>query len=323
MNMLKIEKKYWDSGYTLIAGIDEAGRGPLAGPVVAACVIFDKKVFIEGIKDSKKISAKKREVLYEQIIKKSFDYSVSVINENIIDDINILKATHHAMKCSLGGLKQKPDLVLIDGLDTGLKHYKTKHIVNGDNLSHSIAAASIIAKVTRDRIMCEYDKVFPSYKFSNHKGYGTKYHMEYIRNMKATIIHRKSFKIVNENLPSVKFINENYGFGNFGKQYVAVKYIKKGFTINTSSMNTENDTGFDFHFIKDASHIFTLIYTRIDNIEINCNKSDFNKSFLKIVNYLNEKDMRFDFTFYVILVTVLKNKKPIIKNIYNEKFLNN
>ena len=93
--------------------------------------------------------------------------------------------------------------------------------------------------------------------------------------------------------------------------------------INTSSMKIEHDIGFDFHFIKDTSHIFTLIYTRIDNIEINCNKSEFNNSFLKIVNYLNEKDMRIDFTFYVILVTVLKNKKPIIKNIYNEKFLNN
>ena len=320
MNMLDIESKYWNEGYKYVAGIDEAGRGPLAGPVVAACVIFEQNVFIEGIKDSKKISAKKRDVLYDEIIDKSYDFCVSIINEDIIDDINILKATHHAMKCSLGGLKQKPDIVLIDGLDTGIKHYKTDHIVNGDNLSHSIAAASIIAKVTRDRIMFEYDKIYPSYKFANHKGYGTKYHMEHILNNKATVIHRKSFKIVKDNLPSVKFINDNYGFEKFGKQYVGVKYIKKGFLIKDTNIKVKENHYIDYYFVKENLNIFTLIYTKVNESIHNYNTSDFKKYFKNIIDYLNEKDMRNDFTFYVILVSMIKNKKPIIKSIYNEKY---
>ena len=320
MNMLDIENKYWLKGYKYVAGIDEAGRGPLAGPVVAACVIFKKNDFIEGVKDSKKISAKKRDVLYNEIIAKAFDFSVSVINEDVIDDINILKATHHAMKCTLGGLKRKPDIVLIDGLDTGIKHYKTHHIVNGDSLSHTIAAASIIAKVTRDRIMCEYDKIYPSYKFANHKGYGTKYHMDYILKNKATVIHRKSFKIVKENLPSVKFINDSYGFEKFGKQYVGVKYIKRGFLIKKTNIKIKENYYIDYHFVKENSNVFTLIYTEINDTIDDYKKLDFTKYFKNIIDYLNEKDMRNDFSFYVILVSMIKNKKPIIKSIYNEKY---
>ena len=319
MNMLDIENKYWVEGYKYIAGIDEAGRGPLAGPVVAASVIFRENDFIEGIKDSKKISAKKRDILYDEIIDKAYDFSVSIINEDIIDDVNILKATHHAMKCALGSLKQKPDIVLIDGLDTGIKHYKTIHIVNGDNLSHSIAAASIIAKVTRDRIMNEYDKIYPSYKFAKHKGYGTKYHMEHVRNNKATVIHRKSFKIVKENLPSVKFINDKYGFERFGTQYVGVKYVKKGFSIHETNIEIKEDNYLDYHFVKGDLNIFTLVYTEINDSIKNYNKADFKNYFENIIDYLNEKDMRIDFTFYVILVSMIKNKKPIIKSIYNEK----
>ena len=128
--MLKIENKYWKRGLNFIAGIDEAGRGPLAGPVVAACVIFKQGITIEGIKDSKKISAKKRDILFEEIIAHAYQVGIGVVHEDIVDKINILNATHHAMKCALGEISIKPDIVLIDGRDTHMKHYEIKHIIS-------------------------------------------------------------------------------------------------------------------------------------------------------------------------------------------------
>ena len=319
MDILKFENRYWNKGFKYIAGIDEAGRGPLAGPVVAACVVFEKDTVIEGIKDSKKLSSKKRDILFDKINEKAFNVGIGIVHENIIDKMNILKATHYAMKCSLGDMSIKPDIVLIDGLDTGIKHYKTEHIVNGDNLSHSIAAASIIAKVTRDRIMLQYDKIYPNYKFINHKGYGTKYHMTHIKKNKATIIHRKSFKIVHNNLPTVKFISNNYGFTLFGKQYLAVDFIKRGYKINNTNITLLNNYILDFHFIKDGLNIFSKVYTKINNNIDKYNKLEFKQYVNNIIHYLNEKDIRINFSFNVILVSMIKNKKTIIKYIYNEE----
>jgi len=177
----------------LICGIDETGRGPLAGPVVAAACIMDYSVMIDGIKDSKKIPEAKRELLFEKIISCCKDYSVSVICADTIDKINILRATELAMQNALGGLKFNPNLILIDGNDKFDLGVDYKSIIKGDQKSYSIAAASIIAKVTRDRIMTKACKEYPEYNFSKHKGYGTLLHYEAVKKYGLCALHRKSF----------------------------------------------------------------------------------------------------------------------------------
>ena len=178
----EIEKEFYSKGFKNICGMDEAGRGPLAGPVVVAGVIMPQDSMIEGVNDSKKISEKKREKIYDEIIKEAVCYGVSIIDNETIDDINILNATKFGVTESINKLKIKPDRILVDALeniDTCKIPYTS--IIKGDAKSYSIAAASIIAKVTRDRIMYEMDKEYPCYGFAKHKGYGTKVHIEAIR----------------------------------------------------------------------------------------------------------------------------------------------
>ena len=231
MDMLKIEKEYWNKGIKFIAGIDEAGRGPLAGPVVAACVIFKPNQKIEGIKDSKKISEKKRINLYSEIYKKAIAVKIGIVDNDKIDEINILQATFLAMNKSLGGLDVKPEIVLVDGPKSNIKLFPVKHVINGDNLSQSIAAASIVAKVTRDNMMYEFDKIFPQYSFAKHKGYGTKLHIEAINKYKSCPLHRKSFNLVKNNMPNINFIKKiDKGFESIGNQIVASKYIYNGYS---------------------------------------------------------------------------------------------
>lgn len=194
LQLSKFEKEYREKGYELIGGIDEAGRGPLAGPVVAACVILPKDCLIEGVNDSKKISEKKREELYEEITQKAVAWGVGIMDNQVVDEINILNATRKAMKQAVDELKVKPDFIFIDAE----KHVDTSGIpylpiIKGDALSISIAAASIVAKVTRDRMMREYDKIFPCYGFEKHKGYGTKEHVKAIKENGISMIHRKTF----------------------------------------------------------------------------------------------------------------------------------
>ena len=194
INLSKFEKEYYEKGYKYIAGIDEAGRGPLAGPVVAGAVILPKDCLLEGVNDSKKLSEKKREKLYDDIIENALACGVGIVDHTVIDEINILNATRKAMKLALENLKVKPDYILIDAekkVDTNNIPYLP--IIKGDALSISIGAASIIAKVTRDRIMREYDKIFPMYGFEKHKGYGTKAHVEALKEYGPCMIHRKSF----------------------------------------------------------------------------------------------------------------------------------
>jgi ribonuclease HII len=193
-DLLKFENEALNEGYSIIAGVDEAGRGPLAGPVVASAVIFSIKDVIDTIKDSKKLSEKKREKVYGYVIEKAKDYGVGIVDEKEIDRINILNASLKAMKIAVNSLKLVPDILFIDGnkiLD-GIKT-KQRAIIGGDNLSAFIAASSIIAKVTRDNIMREYDKIFPQYGFAKHKGYGTKEHYKKIKEYGPCDIHRRSF----------------------------------------------------------------------------------------------------------------------------------
>lgn len=190
----EIDKEFFNKGLSYVAGIDEAGRGPLAGPVVVACVIMPKDSMIEGINDSKKISEKKRETLYEKILEEAVSYGVGIINQEEIDEINILQATKKALTEAVKSMEIKPQVILVDaltGIDTIGIPYKS--IIKGDAKSYSIGAASIIAKVTRDRIMREWDKVYPQYGFAGHKGYGTAKHMQAIREYGICPLHRKTF----------------------------------------------------------------------------------------------------------------------------------
>ncbi len=180
-------------GCSAVAGIDEAGRGPLAGPVVAAACILDPAHPILGLDDSKKLSEKKREELYEQITRFARAFAVVRVEADIIDEVNILEATKRAMRQTVANLAIRPDLLLIDAVQLSGTGIRTVPIIKGDAQSNSIAAASILAKVTRDRILVEYDRQYPGYGFAKHKGYGTREHYAAIAALSLTPIHRRSF----------------------------------------------------------------------------------------------------------------------------------
>lgn len=191
--MWEYENVLRGKGYSMIAGVDEAGRGPLAGPVYAAAVILKDGAVIDGINDSKKLSEKKREELFDVIIENSVAYSIFSVDEKVIDEINILNATHMAMNGAVDNLSQKADYVLIDG--NSIKNMSTPHetVVKGDAKSISIAAASILAKVSRDRYITQMAEKYPQYGFEKHKGYGTKAHNDAILEYGPSEIHRRTF----------------------------------------------------------------------------------------------------------------------------------
>ena len=188
------EDELRNRGFNMICGIDEAGRGPLAGPVVVASVIMPADSMIEGVNDSKKVSEKKREKLYDLILGEAISYGIGIVGQDEIDEINILNATKKGLTMSLQELTQKPDLIIVDALSKintlGIPY---ESIIKGDAKCYSISAASIIAKVTRDRIMREWDKIYPQYGFATHKGYGTSSHIKAIIENGPCPIHRKTF----------------------------------------------------------------------------------------------------------------------------------
>ena len=200
----EIEENLYNEDITSIAGIDEAGRGPLAGPVVVACVVMPKDSMIEGVNDSKKVSEKKREKLYDEIINEAIAYGVGIVSQQEIDKINILNATKEGLTTAIREMEKdlkeknrgfdKPEIILVDTLtkiDTD--HIPYRSIIKGDSKSYSIASASIIAKVTRDRIMRQWDEVYPMYGFARHKGYGTSAHITAIKEYGLCPLHRRSF----------------------------------------------------------------------------------------------------------------------------------
>lgn len=193
MDKLKYERELNSQGYKYVCGVDEVGRGPLAGPVVCAAVIMPTDDMIDGVDDSKKLSPKKRNYLAEEITKKAIAYAICRIEAEVIDEINILEATKLCMKNAVESLKIKPDFVLTDGNMTLDIQIPQKSIIKGDYYSYSIGAASIIAKVYRDNLMDEYAEAYPGYAFKENKGYGTKKHIEGILSAGLCPIHRKSF----------------------------------------------------------------------------------------------------------------------------------
>jgi len=195
--LLRHEKRLSRSGYRLIAGVDEAGRGPLAGPVVAGAVILKGLDFKSRIDDSKKLSAKAREKAYKEISEKAI-IGVGIVDERAIDKINIYRATIKAMQSAISNLEVDPDYVIVDGRVKLSVKYPVKCIIRGDQASLSIAAASIIAKVTRDAIMLQYDRLYPQYGFARHKGYPTKFHKSALKEHGPSPIHRRSYKPVRD-----------------------------------------------------------------------------------------------------------------------------
>ncbi len=196
VQLKKIEENIYEKHPEIqyICGIDEAGRGPLAGPVVVASVIMPRNSMIEGVNDSKKVSEKKREVLYEKIMEEAISYGIGIIDQKEIDEINILEATKKGLTTSLKELSTKPDVILVDALkEINTLEIPYQSIIKGDALCYSISAASILAKVTRDRIMRQWDEIYPQYGFEKHKGYGTQMHIEAIKEYGLCPIHRKSF----------------------------------------------------------------------------------------------------------------------------------
>ncbi len=197
-NLKRYEENLYNEGLKYICGIDEAGRGPLAGPVVVGAVVMPKDSMLEFMNDSKKVTEKRRELLYEEIVNTSLAYGIGIISQEEIDKINILNATkkglHEALGQVIEKLKQKPDIIIVDALreiDTFGITYES--IIKGDATCYSISAASILAKVTRDRIMTEWDKIYPQYGFAMHKGYGTAKHIQAIKEYGPCPLHRKSF----------------------------------------------------------------------------------------------------------------------------------
>lgn len=195
--MLEYENKLYDEGITLVGGIDEVGRGPLIGSVVAACVILPKGFYMKDIKDSKKLSEKKREKLYEIIKENAVSIGIGIVSSKRIDEINIYEATKEAMKLAVENSEITPEHLLIDAMKLNIDIPSTS-IIKGDTLSESIAAASIIAKVTRDRMMLEMDEKYPMYSFKKNKGYCTKKHLDAIKKYGIIEEHRKTFKPINE-----------------------------------------------------------------------------------------------------------------------------
>lgn len=199
MPSYEIEAAAIEAGYTIIAGTDEAGRGPLAGPVYAAAVILPMGLVIEGLNDSKKLTEKKREALFDVICKEAISYGIASATPEEIDELNILNASQLAMRRAVAMLTPPPDMVLVDGNVAREFPMDTKTVVKGDSLSMSIAAASILAKVSRDRVMAELAKEYPEYQLEKHKGYPTPLHMNLVRELGPSPIHRKTF---------LKFLNK-------------------------------------------------------------------------------------------------------------------
>lgn len=221
----------------LLAGVDEAGRGPLAGPVVAAAVILDGSRPIEGLKDSKLLSPTRRESLRDAVLANALAVGVGIVHEPDIDKLNILEATRSAMRQAVGRLRPQPQEMWVDGPPLPNPMIPCRGIVGGDRKVPVISAASIVAKVTRDRIMENYDRIFPEYGFAKHKGYGTPAHLQAIRTQLACPIHRLSFHPIRQHLPSLKALRQQGLLGRWGERLAARSLVHKGWTVLHLNVN--------------------------------------------------------------------------------------
>ena len=307
--MLDFEKKYWSTGVSNVVGIDEVGRGPLCGPVIAAAVVFPAGLEIPEINDSKKLSPKKRAELYEIITKEATSIGLGVVHEDQIDQMNILNATILSMKKAVDALEVSADLLLVDGNLKKISTIKQQSIIKGDSKSQSIAAASIIAKVTRDRMMEQYDKVFPGYGLSRNMGYGTREHMDALKDLSSTPIHRQSFKPVSTYMPTFKDIDN---ISKLSVQIAAAKLIQSGHQI----LNLDYETS-DVHILSSKDNDYYGFILNDDKEGIKKNEETIKvKAIASLKKLLSKKDTTHSVNISVISVQFSKNKpKVIFKNI--------
>lgn len=289
-----------------ICGVDEAGRGPLAGPVVAAAVILPSHHNIDSIKDSKKLSEKKRHNLYEKIMDIA-DVSIGIVSNRTIDKINILNATYLAMEKAISSLDTIPDISLIDGYALPNKDIKSEGVIGGDDKVDCISAASIIAKVTRDKIMTKIDPIFPEFKFLDHKGYGTKYHMNTLSIRKATAIHRKSFRPVKKNLPSPSIIKDDKKAKQLSIELVALYYLNNGYDIKEINKDCMNEVMIDIVAEKNKK----TIIIDVNKIDFYPSSADIKKIKTTIKDSLIDIKKESQISIHIANIDLIKN--PIIE----------
>lgn len=305
----------------IIAGVDEAGRGPLAGPVVAAAVILPKNHSIEGLIDSKKLTAKKREKLYKEITN-ICDYGIGIVSHRTIDKINVLQATFKAMRVAILNLKQKPDNTLIDGYGLPDQVIKNEGVIGGDNLIECISAASIIAKVTRDELMLKIDDIFPEYGFAKHKGYGTKAHMKNLNIYKACPIHRKTFSPVKKNIPKMEWLISKDKLNKLAVQLVSLHYLNKNYTIVHINFNLNEKMPIDIVLKKGEINVFVKVIllmknTNRMNIE-NLTTDELNNMKYEASKFNQESDSSLESKFKIATIFLQKNPIIDIYNLHNE-----
>jgi len=305
----------------IIAGVDEAGRGPLAGPVVAAAVILPKNHSIEGLIDSKKLTAKKREKLYKEITN-ICDYGIGIVSHRTIDKINVLQATFKAMRVAILNLKQKPDNTLIDGYGLPDQVIRNEGVIGGDNLIECISAASIIAKVTRDELMLKIDDIFPEYGFAKHKGYGTKAHMANLNIYKACPIHRKTFSPVKKNIPKMEWLIANDKLNKLAVQLVSLHYLNKNYTIVHINFNLNEKMPIDIVLKKDEINVFVKVIllmknTNRMNIE-NLTTDELKNMKYEASKFNQESDSTLESKFEIATIFLQKNPIIDIYNLHNE-----
>lgn len=252
----------------IIAGVDEAGRGPLAGPVVAAAVILPNNHDIVGLRDSKKLTPKRRAFLFDEVMERSVSVGTGIVDVKEIDKINILNATYKAMQMALGKLSRQPDKALIDGYALPSQIIPNEGIIKGDDKVDCIRAASIVAKVTRDRIMLDMDRIFPEYGFAKHKGYGTALHLEALSRWMATPIHRKSYAPVRAKLKPLQWYKKERRIGWLGEKLAALFLFDKGYKILEMNVNIRPYGEIDILAEHSGELIFIEIKTGLSNSTI-------------------------------------------------------
>ena len=298
---------------TITAGVDEVGRGPLAGPVVAAAVILPEDHTIEGLRDSKKLSKMKREFLFPLIYEQAIGVGIGEVDVKTIDAINIREATFKAMEIALNDLSTVPEKALIDGHPLNNQVIPNEGIIGGDDKVDSIKAASIIAKVTRDRIMKEYAIIFPEYDFENNSGYGTKKHMDALKHYRATPIHRRSFKPVKELMPTFKWLESNGRIDWIGKKLAALYIKNKGLDVIKLDFINESTGHIDIIAKKGNQFIFIDVNTSyLDNNSISEKRDNDLKSAIDV--YCKENSLRSNFRIDTISVILRSNKPEIFHN---------
>ena len=299
----------------IIAGVDEAGRGPLAGPVIAAAVILNNNHGITGLRDSKKLSQKKREFLYDDILIKAVSIGIGKVDVKTIDRINIREATFKAMQIALGSLSTKPDKALIDGYALNNQVIPNEGIIGGDDLIDSIKAASIIAKVTRDRLMIEYAVIFPEYGFDQHKGYGTKSHLNALDKFRSTPIHRRSYKPVKKQMPTLNWIVKQNRVSWLGEKLAALYLKQKGVTVIEMNWNCHPYGEIDILGKSEHKWIFidvkTVYKTTIHPNEKNIDHKNIIKLGKSISQLRNDLEENMDFRVDNVIVNLTKTGPEI------------